>query len=216
MRIIDYIVFLKDWKMNRFYCSILLSVLAFQLSAQQTPVKIVEEKIPNRIALYAINENDQDLDVKLTVTGTNIRQSRAKPRYIRVPATSKVHMKTIVLMRDKKPNYKYKLEVNDSLSNRALKKEYERIRINPPKPVVVYITPNCESCDSLLLAIDEGKYMFRSLVLTEKPEIQDQLQVAFGEDIPIDSLTTPVVNIGGKLYTDLEKYDQITDKMKED
>ena len=82
--------------------------------------------------------------------------------------------------------------------------------------MVVYVTPNCESCDSLIVAIDRGKYKFNSLVLAEKPEIQDQLQVAFGEDIPIDSLTTPVVNIGGKLYTDLEDYEQITEKMKQD
>ncbi len=183
--------------------------------AQEKKIKIIEEKIPNRIALYAVNENELDLDVKLTVSGTNIRQSRAKPRFIRVPATSKVHMKTIVLMRGKVPSYTYELEVNDSLSNRALKKEYERIRIKPPKPVVVYITPGCENCDSLLVAIDEGKYMFRSLVLAEKTEIKDQLQVAFGQDMPIDSLRTPIVNIGGKLYTDLENYSEITEKMNE-
>ncbi len=186
------------------------------LTAQIRPVKIEEKEIPNRIALYAVNENEQDLDVKITISGTNFRQSRAKPRFIRVPATSKVHLKTIVLIRGKEPNYKYDLEVNDSLSNRALKKEYEKIRIKPEKPVVVYLTPNCMSCDSLLLRMEEGKYILDALDLGEKTEIQDQLQVALGPDIPIDSLQTPIVNIGGKLYTDLEDYDKILEILQEE
>ena len=200
-------------KLRLFIGCFLLSGLLF---AQKRNVRVIEEKIPNRIAMYVINENEQDLDIKMTITGTNIRQSRAKPRFIRVPGASKVHMKTIILIRGKTPSYSYELEVRDSLSNRALKKEYEKVRIKPSKPVVVYLTPNCESCDSLLLAMDQGKYILTSLNLAEKPEIQDQLQLAFGQDMPIDSLSTPIVNIGGKLYTTLENYKQITEKMKEE
>ena len=200
-------------KLSLFISCFLLSGI---LCAQKWSIKVIEEKIPNRIALYAVNEHEQDLDVKMTITGTNIRQSRAKPRFIRVPAASKVHMKTIILIRGKTPSYSYQLEVNDSLSNRALKKEYEKVRIKPSKPVVVYITPNCESCDSLQLAMDEGKYILSTLILAEKPDIQDQLQMAFGQEIPIDSLRTPIVNIGGKLYTDLADYPQIIQKIKEE
>ena len=186
------------------------------LMAQYKPIKIVEKEIPNRLALYAVNENEQDLDVKITISGTNFRQSRARPRFIRVPATSKVHLKTIVLIRGKQPNYTYELEVNDSLSNRALKKEYEIIRIKPSKPVVVYIPSNCETCDSLLVDMEQGKYILTSYHLAEKPEIKDQLQVLFGEETPIDSLTTPIVNIGGKLYTRFENYNQIIEAMNQE
>ena len=98
---------------------------------QEWAIKIEEQQIPNRIALYAVNENEQDLDVMLTVSGTNFRQSRARPRFIRVPATSKVHMKTIVLLRGKTPSYTFEIEVNDSLSTRSLKKEYEIIKVRP-------------------------------------------------------------------------------------
>ena len=101
--------------------------------AQEIPVKIVVEKIPNRLAFYAINENEQDLDVMLTIKGTNIRQSRARPRFIRVPATSKVHMKTVVMVRGKIPSYTHTIVVNDSLSKRALKKEYKLIKKNLKK-----------------------------------------------------------------------------------
>ncbi len=186
------------------------------LRGQYKPIKIVEEEIPNRLALYAVNENEQDLDVKITISGTNFRQSRARPRFIRVPATSKVHLKTIVLMRGKKPNYTYKLEVNDSLSNRALRKEYEIIRIKPSKPVIVYFTANCKICDSLLVDMEQGKYILNSLNLAEKPEIKDQLQVIIGTDTPIDSLTLPIVNIGGKLYARFENYDQIIEAMNKE
>ncbi len=188
----------------------------FSVSAQVRPVRIIEKDIPNRIALYAVNENEHDLDVKLTVSGTNIRQSRAKPRFIRVPATSKVHMKTLVLIRDKKPSYTFKLEVNDSLSNRALKREYELIKIKPRKPIVVYLTPNCEKCDSLLGEMNRSMYLFHTLNLAEKPQIKDQLQFAFGEAQPIDSLRTPIINIGGKLYTRIEKYDEILELLRKD
>ncbi len=194
-------------------CSFLSAVVCY---AQRRPIKIVEEKIPNRIALYALNENEQDLDVKITISGTDFRQSRARPRFIRVPATSKVHMKTIVLLRGKQPKYTYKLEVNDSLSNRALKKEYELIKIKPLKPVVIYLTPNCENCDSLMHSINEGRYIFETLNLAEKQEIKDQLQMAFSADTPIDSLRTPIVNVGGKLYTRLENYEQIIEALQKE
>lgn len=186
------------------------------VSAQKRPVKIEEKKIPNRIALYAVNENEQDLDVKITVSGTNFRQSRAKPRFIRVPATSKVHLKTIVLMRGKQPSYTYKLEVNDSLSNRALKREYELIKIKPFKPLVVYLTPNCENCDSLIVDLDQGKYLYDLKDLAEKTEIKDQLQMAFGPDTPIDSLRTPIVNVGGKLYTSMDTYQKILEALQQE
>jgi len=188
----------------------------YSVSSQERPIRIIEKDIPNRIALYALNENEHDLDVKITVSGTNFRQSRAKPRFVRVPASSKVHMKTLVLMRGKQPSYTYKLEVNDSLSNRALKKEYEQIKIKPKKPVVIYLTPNCQSCDSLLIAIKQSNYILDTLNLAEKPEIQDQLQMAFGPSAPIDSLSTPIINIGGKLYANIEQFDQILAILREE
>ena len=184
--------------------------------SQQRPIKIVEKEIPNRIALYAVNENEQDFDVKITISGTNFRQSRARPRFIRVPATSKVHLKTIVLIRGKVPSYTYQLEVNDSLSNRALKKEYELIKVRPIKPLVVYLTPNCESCDTLIVSLDQSKYIYDIHNLAEKSEIKDQLQMVFGQDTPIDSIRTPIVNVGGKLYTDIDKYEQILEILEKE
>ncbi|MGB5236899.1 MAG: hypothetical protein WBM43_09125 [Flavobacteriaceae bacterium] len=196
--------------------SLCFFISLFSVSAQERPVRIIEKDIPNRIALYAVNQNEHDLDVKLTVSGTNFRQSRAKPRFIRVPGASKVLMKTLVLFRDKKPSYTFKIEVNDSLSNRALKKEYEKIKIKPHKPVVIYLTANCESCDSLLADIKKSVYIFDTLNLAENPHIKDQLQIAFGEGEPIDSLKTPILNIGGKLYTRIEKYDEILEILQKE
>ena len=76
----------------------LLVVFALKLNAQELPIKVVTEDIPNRLAFYAVNENDQDVDVMLTLSGTNFRQSKGRPRLVRVPAVSKVHLKTIILM----------------------------------------------------------------------------------------------------------------------
>lgn len=182
-------------------------------NSQEKKIKIITEDIPNRIAFYAINVNDQDLDVMFTLSGTNFRQSSARPRYIRVPATSKVHMKTIVLIRGKKPSYSYELKVNDSLSARALVKESEQIKVKPPKQITVYVPDKCEQCDSLVIPLSESKYLFNLIKLDEKPELQEQLQVAFGKETPIDSLNSPIVNLAGKLYTNLITYQLLIEQM---
>ena len=134
----------------------------------------------NRIAFYAENRSFTDYDVLFTVKGTNFRQSAAKPRWIRVPGASKVHLKTIVLMRDKKPLYTKALRVNDSLSRRALKKEFTVLDIPPPKikpkkQITIYTSERCASCDSIINKLDAGNFIFRSVSLDEKPEIKEQL-----------------------------------------
>jgi hypothetical protein len=184
--------------------------------SQQNEIEIITEDIPNRIAFYAINVNEQDLDVMFTLTGTNFRQSSARPRYIRVPATSKVHMKTIVLMRGKTPAYAYDIKVTDSLSTRALIKEYEQIKIKPPKQITVYIPGNCLQCDSLVSPLNESKYMFDLVKLDENPKLQEQLQLVFGAVTSIDSLNAPIVNLEGKLYTNLINYELLMEQMRKE
>lgn len=168
------------------------------------------------MAFYALNENEHALDVMLEIKGTNFRQSRARPRFIRIPGTSKVHMKTVVLFRGKKPAYTYEVTVNDSLSNRALQKEYELIKIQPRKQITVYIPDNCQTCDSLITPLAGGKYLFMAHKLGERPEIKDQLNHSFGNRISLDSLKTPIVNLGGRLFTRIETYEQLLAELKKD
>ncbi len=186
------------------------------LAAQENTVKIVTEDIPNRLAFYALNETEKDLDVLLTITGTNFRQSAAMPRYIRVPAVSKVHMKSIVLVRGKQPNYTYEIVVKDSLSRRSLLKESERIKINPRKNITIYLPEKCLVCDSLMVPLTQGIYKFSSHVLGERQEIKDQLYRSFGNRINLDTLQTPIVNIGGKLFTSIANYDQLLEALRKD
>ena len=40
--------------------------------------------------------------------------------------------------------------------------------------------------------------------------------MVFGQDTPIDSIRTPIVNVGGKLYTDIDKYEQILEALQKD
>ena len=183
---------------------------------QERPIKIVTEELPNRLAFYAVNENEMDLDVMLKIKGTNFRQSSDRPRLIRVPGTSKVHMKTVVVVRGKRPSYTYDLVVNDSLSRRALKKEFKLIKINPKKQIIVYIPELCQSCDSLIGPLSNGKYLFEMHKLGERPEIKDQLNRSFANRILLDSLETPIVNLGGKLYTKIDNYEQLLIELKKD
>jgi len=181
--------------------------------AQKRPIKVVEEKIPNRLALYAVNENDEDFDVKITISGTNFRQSKAKPRFIRVPGASKVHLKTIMLMRGKTPSYTYDLVVNDSLSKRALRKEATAIKIKPEKTITVYVPEKCNQCDSLIQSLAESKYLFEMHKLGENVEMKEQLNRSFANTVQLDSLETPIINLGGKLFTRINNYDDLLSKL---
>lgn len=202
--------------------SMLLLVFAGQVLAQSNPVAIVEEKNGNRLAFFALNEDDRDYDVLFEIKGSNFRQSAARPRWIRVPATSRVHMKTIILFRDKKPLYNHTLKINDSLSRRAVKKEYTIIEV-PPKPIkpkkhiTIYVTEACQSCDSIITKLNENLYIFRSVKLSEKPKVKEYLANTLkSEEMPIDSLQTPIVNLGGHLYTWIKDYETLLKELEKE
>lgn len=192
----------------------LLLIVLPKLMAQERPIKLTTEETTKRIEFYAVNENEQDFDVMITISGNNFRQSKARPRFVRLPATSKVHLKTILPLREKKASYTYDLVVNDSLSNRALKKEFELIKIEPKKRIIIYIPESCSSCDSLISPLNAGKYLYTSYFLTEKPKIKEQLSKSLGPSVILDSLKTPIVNLGGRLNTEIETYAQLLKALK--
>ncbi len=184
------------------------------LFSQERPIEIVEETKANRLFLYALNKNEQDLDVMITVEGTNFRQSKSKPRMIRVPAASKVLLTNLFVERGKRANYTYKLEVNDSLSRRALPREYEAIKIEPKKKVIVYIPENCATCDSLVSSLEKSPYLYTSYRFSEKPELKSQLAPAFtNSTVKIDSVTTPIISLSGVLHVKIEDYDQLLEEL---
>lgn len=180
-------------------------------NAQDRPLRVETKDIPNRLAFYAVNENEQDFDVQIKISGTNFRQSQGRPRWIRVPGASKVHLKTIVLTRGKRPNYTYDLLINDSLSRRAVKKEFERIKIKPRKPITLYITDICATCDSITAPLDASNYKYTKHLLNEKPEIKEQLKPYLPASI--DSIKTPILSIGGRLFTKIENYDALLEEL---
>lgn len=201
---------------------IIAFLFLIQLKAQVKPIKIEVKELPNRLAFYGLNETDTAYDVMFTVKGTNFRQSAARPRLIRIPATSKVHLKTIVLLRGKKPVYSYTVKANDSLSRRALKKESVKIivppkKIKPKKHITIYATTNCESCHTMIDSLNQNNYIFMHFDLNEKPTIKEQLAKAYGAGTSLDSLQTPIVNLGGRLYKGIENYGQLLNELnKED
>ncbi|MDO5968346.1 hypothetical protein Q4Q35_00865 [Flavivirga aquimarina] len=199
--------------MLKFQTLITLLCIAFQINAQETPLRVVTKDIPNRLAFYVINENKQDFDVQITISGTNFRQSQSRPRWVRIPGASKVHLKSIFLIRGKKPNYTYDLKVNDSLSKRALKKAFERVKIKPEKSITVYITEKCINCDSIIQALEHSNYKYIAYILSEKSEIKNQLKNYLPE---IDTIKTPIINLGGKLFTNLIAYDKLLEELNKE
>jgi len=197
----------------------LLFVLLIFLSctsifSQERPIEIVEDAKGNRLFLYALNKNEKDLDIIITVEGTNFRQSKSVPRPVRVPAASKVLLTNLMVERGKKANYTYKLDVSDSLSRRALRREFEAIKIDPKKKVIVYIPENCTSCDSLVAHLDKSPYLYTSFSFSEKPELKEQLAPAFANStVKIDSVASPIVSLGGVLHVKIEDYEQLLEEL---
>ena len=195
---------------------IVLLFLTFAIKAQDRPIKIIDEQKANRLFLYAVNENEKDLDVMITVTGTGFRQSKSKPRLTRVPATSKVNIKSLIIERGKTPQYEYELVVNDSLSRRALKRPFELIKIEAKRPILIYQTEKCASCDTLIANLEKSIYLFKTEKLSEQPKMKAYLEKTLANSTtPLPSLTTPIVNLGGKIFVDIETYEQLMAKLKE-
>lgn len=195
----------------KFKVIVVLLLIGYFGKAQDVPLRVETKDIPNRLAFYAVNENEQDFDVQISISGTNFRQSQGRARWVRVPGASKVHLKTIILTRGKRPNYTYDLKVNDSLSKRALKKQAERIKIKPKKSITLYLPEGCLTCDSLLAPLSASNYKFIAHNLSESPEIKEQLKSFY--PTTLDSMTTPIVNLGGVLFTQIQSYDRLLEEL---
>lgn len=187
------------------------------ISAQERPVKIVDERVQNRLMIYAVNENEQDLDVSIKIEGTGFRQRAGVPRLHRVPKASKVNIASLVIERGRVPVYTYELTVNDSLSRRVVRKPAEQIKIDPKKNILVYLKEGCTSCDSLVSKLDKSYYKYRSMDLREKPEVKDFLVRTFKyTKTPYDSITNPIISLGGTLYSEIETYEQLVAKLNDE
>lgn len=212
---ISYFRRIKEMKMIK---KILLLSIVILLSvptiAQDGPVQIIEEKIANRMMFHALNETDIDYDILISIEGTDFRQSKAKPRLMRIPATSRVNnVARIMLIRGKEPNYTYKVVVNDSLSRRSLRKQFKLVKVKPPKPITVYVGANCQNCDSILKPLENSKYIFTRFNLAEKPEVASQLKMAIPE---LDSIETPVFSLGGRIFPNVKSYEELMDEMNKE
>lgn len=195
--------------------TIILMLMVSHGFSQQRPVVIESETKANRIMLYAVNQNEIDLDVLLTVSGSNFRQSAAKPRWYRVPAASKVPIKSLIQERDKTARYRCEVEVRDSLSRRAIRKPSEQIKIKPKAPLKVYRKENCLSCDSIINGLNNSYYLFEQKNLEDEPKMKEYLVKAFENSVtPFDSITNPVIILGGKYYYDISTYEQLRDTLK--
>ena len=181
---------------------------------QNSAIKITDETKNNRLFVYALNQSETDYDVKITITGKNIRQSKAKPRFIRVPAVTKVLLKSLIIERNKQPSYSYELVINDSLSRRALKPPVKAIRINPKKQIVLYLSDNCLTCDSIISGLNKSIYIYTTINLSEKPDVKERMKTYLEGTIPsLDTLANPVISLGGILHTKIDNYNLLLEEL---
>ncbi|MCB0468765.1 MAG: hypothetical protein KDC64_11235, partial [Aequorivita sp.] len=62
--------------------------------------------------------------------------------------------------------------------------------------------------------LDKSRYLYTSYRFSEKPDLKAQLAPAFANAIvKIDSVTTPIISLGGVLHIKIEDYDQLLEEM---
>ena len=195
----------------------ILLLIIFQGFAQEKPIEIEEERRANRLFLYAVNKNLQDFDLKIVVEGTGFRQPKGKPRSIRIPATSRVNVKNLIIERGKQAQYTYELDVTDSLSRRALRKQFELIKIDPKKAITIYLTENCKTCDTIMGSLNKSPYRYRMHDLKQDTLVRSQLGKAFiGASVPLNELENPVISLDGSLFIHIDSYDKLLARLNEE
>lgn len=191
--------------------------LSCAMFSQEKPIELEEEQKANRLFLYAVNKNLTDYDILLTVEGTGFRQRKGRPRPYRVPATSRVQVMSLVIERGKQPNYTYDIVANDSLSRRAVIKPAELIKIDLPKSLTIYLPESCETCDEIMSEFEASPYNYIVHDLAEDAMIKEQLSKAFvGSATPIDEVKNPIFSFGGKIFINVDSYEGIWEKMREE
>lgn len=196
----------------------LIALLTFTFTyGQEVPLEIEEERKANRLFLNVVNKNLQDFDVAITVEGTGFRQRKGVPRKVRVPATSRVNLISLVIERGKQPQYTYTLDVTDSLSRRVIKKEYELIKIHPKKNITLYLTEKCQTCDTIVSDLESSPYLYKTLSVSENEAVRTQLEKAFvGASVPLAEMKNPVVMLDGKMYIHIASYDDLMMRVEEE
>ena len=186
--------------------------------SQEYIVDIEDKQEANRLYIYALNKNLVDLDVFIEFEGSGFRARGGRQLLYRVPARSKVNIATLIVERGWQAMYTYKLHVSDSLSRRVRKMPFELIKIDPKKPISVFIPKSCVSkCDTIVAKLDESPFNYRKVVIDEDERVKQQLSGALvGGMERIDTMDNPIVSIGGKMYVSLETYDELMAKLEEE
>jgi hypothetical protein len=194
---------------------LLLFLFICSTYAQEIPIEIIKEKQANRMMFYAVNKNEQDVDILFSVEGSYIRQSKRKPRLIRVPAASKVHLHNVIVEKGKNPYFTYNLVVNDSLSRRALKKEFTPIKIKPKKFITMYIPDECIDSYMILDSLDQSRYLYTEILINEKPIVKETIgKLLKYHETPLDSLRNPLVSLGGAIFPNIKTYSELVEEIR--
>ncbi|NND64200.1 MAG: hypothetical protein HKN48_13505 [Flavobacteriaceae bacterium] len=202
---------------NLLTCLFALLLTTPILFAQEYTVEIEEEQKANRLFLNAVNKNLVDLDVAIKVEGTGFRQRKGIPRKVRVPATSKVNLISLIVERGQQAMYTYTLDVTDSLSRRVIRKEFEKIKIDPKLPITIYIPENCTNCDSIIAPLNETPYKYKAYKISEDENVKNQLERAFANSSrPLETIDTAIITLGGSMYLYLTTFEEMMAKLNEE
>lgn len=193
-------------------------IIAQTTNAQDIQIDIEDKLENNRLLIYAVNKNLFDVDVAIEVDGFGFKKREQREIFYRLPATSKINITTLIVERGKQAVYNYKLKVNDSLSRRVRQVPFELIKIDPKKPITVYLPSLCaEKCDTLVNSLSSSPYIFKAIKIEEDQNIKTQLEKSLvGGADRLANMDTPIVMLGGKMYVQIENYEQLMARLNEE
>jgi len=88
-----------------------------------------------------------------------------------------------------------------------------KIKIDPLKTVILYTFNQCITCDSLVSSLDKSVYNYSKINLSENIAKYKALE----KYIPsLDTIKTPILNIGGYILTNLKTAEEVIEKIEKE
>ncbi len=89
----------------------------FTISAQETAVRLIEEVQKKRTLLFIQNDSETEKSIFLKVNPNGYRKSAQRPVLKMIPSKSKIHVMTLIPLKDSISTYTHTLIVNEELRN---------------------------------------------------------------------------------------------------
>lgn len=204
-----------------FFVFLLSNIFAF--SQDQEHIKIEEEINGKRLEIYVSNSDTISYDVFLKINTTDFRRSSSRPVLKTIGPNSRVHMITLIKLKDKKGLYEPLLIANKIAHSLSIKKNNEDINLKidnafTDKKVYLISDDSCNTCPKIEQILHTNYIKFIGL---HKKKDASQIIKLF-PDLKsykitlLKSKNKPILKIETHIYSDITTIKSFMDILNEE